>query len=108
MSDQERPWISKHRQNDLTHVLHRPVESPAKNGQPLTLGSTTLVLPNVNGCPFLAGDSTGRCNTCVKSFCRCFEIQGLSWSLIQSTRHSIEFHLRVYRYVCSFGEVLPQ
>src|ERR1039457_5870983 len=38
----------------------------------------------------MAADSSGRCNTCVKSFCRCFEIQGFSGSLIQSTSHSIE------------------
>jgi hypothetical protein len=37
-------------------------------------------------------DSTGRCNACVKSFCRCFKIQSLSWPLIQFASHRAEFN----------------
>jgi len=29
MNDQERPWDTKHQQNDLTLVLHRRVETAA-------------------------------------------------------------------------------
>ena len=56
----------------------------------------------------LTATSTGRCNTSVKSFCRRFKVQRLSWSLVELTRYFIQMSLRVYRQVRSLGEVLSQ
>src|SRR5450759_3198835 len=52
--------------------------------------------------------STGRCNTGVKSLCRGFELQGLTWSFIELTRHFVQIGLRVHRQVSSLRKVLSQ
>ena len=52
--------------------------------------------------------SIGRRNTCVKSFCRRFKLQRLSWSLVELTSYFVQLRLRVYRQVRSLGEVLSQ
>jgi hypothetical protein len=41
-----RPWISKHRLNGLTNVLHRPVESAATSSQIIVCHSTKFVNGN--------------------------------------------------------------
>ena len=39
--------------------------------------------------------SAGRCNTSVKSLCRGFKLQGLSWSFVELTCHLVQMRLRV-------------
>ena len=62
----------------------------------------------VNKVRFQGATSIGRRNTCVKSFCRRFKLQRLSWSLVELTSYFVQFRLRVYRQVRSLGEVLSQ
>src|ERR1035437_2175458 len=49
----------------------------------------------------LAAASTGRRNTAVKPLCWGFELQGLTWSFIELTRHFVQIGLRVHRQVGS-------
>ncbi len=51
-------------------------------------------------CPLSGAASTGRCNTCVKSFRRRFKFQRLTWPLVEPTRYFVQLSLRVYRHVC--------
>ena len=44
-------------------------------------------------CPLMAATSTGRCNTCVKSFRRRFKLQRLTWPFVELTRHFIQVRL---------------
>ena len=46
----------------------------------------------------LAG-STGRRNTGVKSLCRGFKLQGLTWSFVELTSHFVQMGLRMHRQV---------
>ncbi len=41
---------------------------------------------------FLAG-STGRCNTCIKCFCRSCELQRLAWPLIELPSNRVQMFL---------------
>src|ERR1035441_3088312 len=59
-------------------------------------------------CPLMTASSTGRCNTGVKSLCWGFELQGLTWSFIELTRHFVQIGLRVHRQVSSLRKVLSQ
>ena len=45
----------------------------------------------------LAAVSIGRCNTSIKSLCRCLEPQCFARPLVQLPRHVVEMCLRVYR-----------
>src|SRR5665811_315825 len=54
---------------------------------------------------YWSAGSTGRCNTGVKSLRWGFELQGLTWSFIELTRHLIQISLRVHRQVGSLGKV---
>src|SRR5450759_1751144 len=56
-------------------------------------------------CLLLAAGSTGRCNTGVKSLRWGFELQGLTWSFIELTRHFVQIGLRVHRQVSSLRKV---
>jgi len=49
------------------------------------------------GCPFCAAGSTGRRNTGVKSLCRCFKMQGLTWSFVELTSHFVQMGLIILR-----------
>ena len=57
---------------------------------------------------FWGATSIGRRNTCVKSFCRRFKFQRLTWSFVELTRYFVQLSLRIYRQVRSLGEVLSQ
>src|ERR1017187_7910772 len=59
-------------------------------------------------CPLLDAGSTGRCNTGVKSLCRGFELQGLTWPFVELTGHFVQMGLRVHRQVGSLGKILSQ
>src|SRR5258708_20759917 len=50
--------------------------------------------------------STGRRNTGVKSLCRGFELQGLTWSFVELTSHFVQIGLRVHRQVRALMKVL--
>src|SRR6267154_3384991 len=52
--------------------------------------------------------STGRRNTGVKSLCRGFKLQGLTWSFVELTSHFVQIGLRVHRQVGALREVLSQ
>jgi hypothetical protein len=54
----------------------------------------------------VTADSTGRCNSSMESFSRCFVVQRLPWALVQPSCHGVEFGLRVDRQVDAFREVL--
>jgi hypothetical protein len=59
-------------------------------------------------CPLSAAGSTGRRNTGVKSLCRGFKLQGLTWPFVELTRHFVQMGLRVHRQVGAFREVLSE
>lgn len=42
-------------------------------------------------------DSTGRCNSLMESFGWRFVIQCLPWALVQPSRYSVQFRLRICR-----------
>src|SRR5882724_5364406 len=52
--------------------------------------------------------STGRRNTGVKSLCRGFKLQGLTWSFVELTSHFVQISLRVHRQVGALWKVLSQ
>ncbi|MEY2527727.1 MAG: hypothetical protein QOE73_2498 [Verrucomicrobiota bacterium] len=52
--------------------------------------------------------STGRRNTGVKSLCRGFKLQGLTWPFVELTSHVVQSGLRVHRQVGALREVLSQ
>src|ERR1700720_4011729 len=52
--------------------------------------------------------STGRRNTCVKSLCWGFKLQGLTWPFVELTRHLVQIGLRVHRQVSALRKVLSQ
>ena len=52
--------------------------------------------------------STGRCNTCVKSLCRRFELQRFAGPFVELPCHLVQMRLRVYRQVGALGEVLSE
>ena len=57
---------------------------------------------------FALAASTGRCNICVKSLCRRFELQRFAGPLVELPRHLVQIGLRVYRQVGALGEVLSE
>jgi hypothetical protein len=84
-------------------------------------GTSTLILErsyqfgefvSILACPQhvrLAGaGSTGRRNTGVKSLCRGFKLQGLTWSFVELTSHFVQIGLRMHRQVGALWEVLSQ
>src|ERR1700682_3494495 len=52
--------------------------------------------------------STGRRNTGVKSLCRGFKLQGLTWSFVELTSHFVQMGLRMHRQVGALRKVLSQ
>ena len=48
---------------------------------------------------FRGAVSTGRCNTCVKSLCRRFELQRFAGPFVELPCHLVQMRLRVYRQV---------
>src|SRR6266404_7244685 len=57
---------------------------------------------------FASAGSTGRRNTSVKSLCRGFKLQGLTWPFVELTRHFVQIGLRVHRQVGALWKVLSQ
>src|SRR5258706_15805208 len=57
-------------------------------------------------CPFCAAGSTGRRNTCAKSLCWGFKLQGLSWPFVELTSHFVQIGLRVHRQVGALGRLI--
>src|SRR5258705_13979640 len=55
-----------------------------------------------------AAGSTGRRNTCAKSLCWGFKLQGLSWPFVELTSHFVQIGLRVHRQVGALGKVLSR
>ena len=53
-------------------------------------------------CPFRIAGSTGRRN--VKSLCRCFKMQGLTWPFVKLTSHFVQMSLRVHRQIGALGK----
>src|SRR5438046_4355149 len=68
--------------------------------------------PTLAGCRldvrFAPAGSTGRRNTCVKSLCWGFKLQGLTWSFVELARHFVQMNLRVHRQVGALWKVLSQ
>src|SRR5450759_4773773 len=99
---------------DFLQVKLILVQSGAtSSAQPICSGGCLLMTLSEQSscarvCPLLDAGSTGRCNTGVKSLCRGFELQGLTWSFIELTRHFVQIGLRVHRQVSSLRKVLSQ
>ena len=70
-----------------------------------SLADVTAFIGHVRFCP--AG-STGRRNTGVKSLCRGFKLQGLTWSFVELASHFVQIGLRVRRQVGTLRKVLSQ
>src|SRR5207344_3235536 len=58
--------------------------------------------------PNSGAGSTGRRNTGIKSLCRGFKLQGLTWPFVELTSHFVQTGLRMHRQVGALRKVLSQ